>query len=76
MREERAVMGGRTMREDRRSPDREQWIREVSDARLHRYEKLMMSQAAPYRLDGAKRVDQGGYFRDLLNKEINRRKGK
>jgi len=70
-------MGGRDVSgsgstEDR-LPEREEWIREVSDARLDRYDRLMDSISAPYRSDGQKRIDSGSYFRDLVDNEKRRR---
>jgi hypothetical protein len=70
-------MGGRSessVRKKELIPDREQWIQDVSDTRLAAYERLMESSAAPVRLDGSARIDKGDYFRDLVAKEVSRRR--
>ncbi|MDR1934973.1 MAG: hypothetical protein LBS49_05250 [Candidatus Accumulibacter sp.] len=70
-------MGGRSElnQQEKLIPDRERWIQDVSDQRLAAYERLMQSAAAPVRLDGSARIGKGEYFRDLVSKEVSRRKG-
>lgn len=66
-------MGGR----DRQKPklaDRENWITEVSDSRLNKYIRMLSSSVAPVRLDGSTRIIGGKYFRDLVEREKDRRK--
>lgn len=65
-------MGGRTKVD--RTNDREMWIREVSDSRLQAYERLLDSSAAGVRVEGDRRSgDQQTYFRDLIQREKERR---
>lgn len=68
-------MGGRTERKERETPDRELWIREVSEQRLARYELMLTSGGRVHRVDGAtlRSNDTQSYFRDLITRERNRR---
>lgn len=67
-------MGGRAMRPEPLGLDREMWIRDVSDERLARYERMTESGGAGRRVDGRSRGDGGVYFRDLVKREIERRR--
>ena len=65
-------MGGRCERKV--FADREEWIMEVSDARLARYERLTKSSGFDHRAEGDRRsLDQQKYFADLLRRERERR---
>lgn len=68
-------MGGRTERKERETPDRELWIRDVSEQRLSRYERMLDSGGRVHRSDGAtlRSNDTQSYFRDLITRERNRR---
>lgn len=79
-------MGGRTSfssapqsrSKSEREPDRDAWIRDISDKRLSAYENLMKSSGAPRRLNGDKRLVAGRnfYFADLIAQEKTRRGNK
>lgn len=66
-------MGGRASRQAARRSNHDEWIGEVSDARLKRYERLTKSAGADRRLDGSLRRDAGDYFRDLVKSEVEKR---
>jgi hypothetical protein len=66
-------MGGRSVK--RELPERESWITEVSDTRLKTYERMLGTPGALYRTDGSERKWRGEYFRDLVGREMNRRRG-
>ncbi len=64
-------MGGRTQR---KAPDRESWVSEVSTERLERYTSMLDSGGSIHRIDGSPRLTgQQQYFRDLLDREISNR---
>lgn len=66
-------MGGRRNSNESHS-DRNDWIKEVSDARLHAYKNTMATAHAQRRIDGSARSDSTRlFFRDLIDKEIARR---
>jgi hypothetical protein len=69
-------MGGRDQRrDDKKIPDREQWVREISDSRLLNYRRMLLSAGKVERLDGSPRTaDQQAYFTDLIAREMSRRK--
>jgi len=54
--------------------DREMWIEEVSDSRLKRYERMIVSAVKDQRVDGSARRFPD-YFRDLVQSEIGKRRG-
>jgi hypothetical protein len=68
-------MGGRADRGgDNETPERELWIQEVSDSRLTKYERMLASPiASRVRVDGEARAFGGAYFRDLIQRERERR---
>lgn len=67
-------MGGRADREPPALTEREVWITEVSTERLTMYERMLASpEAARVRVDGSGRGDAGNYFRDLIQRERDRR---
>lgn len=66
-------MGGR--RKSESHSDRNDWIKEVSDARLQAYKNTMATAHANRRVDGSARSDSTRvFFRDLIDQEISRRK--
>ncbi len=71
-------MGGRTEREQRHEfAERELWIQQVSESRLASYERMLDSGGKVVRIDQSGRSrDQQAYFRDLIERERNRREGK
>lgn len=65
-------MGGRTMR--RLTSESADWIKEVSNKRLEAYSRLTVSGGFNLRADGDRRShDQQMYFRDLVQREKERR---
>lgn len=67
-------MGGRAEREPFALREAEIWITEVSAERLTIYERMLSSpEAARVRADGSGRADAGNYFRDLIQRERERR---
>lgn len=69
-------MGGRSERDPPPLADREKWITEVSNERLSMYERMLSSpDAARVREDGSARRESGAYFRDLIQRERERRNG-
>lgn len=65
-------MGGRS--DKRRTSESSDWIREVSNSRLEAYSRLTVSAGFDSRATGDKRThDQQLYFRDLVQREKERR---
>lgn len=65
-------MGGRKVSEGHN--DRDAWIRDVSDKRLRRYERMIVSSVKGTRVDGSVRAFPE-HFRGLVQGEIKRRGG-
>lgn len=70
-------MGGRRSSSLDRHSDRNDWIKEVSDSRLRAYKNTMATAHSKRRLDGSARTESTRlFFRDLIEKEIDRRSRK